>query len=69
MPFQPASALRHVENATGISVPWLYFGMRLSAFCWHVEDHHFYSVNFHHWGRLEGVGTRSPPPPRRASRR
>jgi histone demethylase JARID1 len=50
MPFQPASALRHVEKTTGISVPWLYFGMCLSAFCWHVEDHHFYSVNFHHWG-------------------
>lgn len=50
MPFQEGSCLRHVERTTGISVPWLYFGMCLSAFCWHVEDHHLYSVNFHHFG-------------------
>jgi len=50
MPFTPGSALKHVERTTGISVPWLYFGMTLSAFCWHVEDHHFYSINYHHWG-------------------
>ena len=50
MPFNPGSALRHVEKTTGISVPWLYFGMTLSAFCWHVEDHHLYSVNCLHWG-------------------
>ena len=50
MPFQQGSCLRHVEKTTGISVPWLYFGMTLSAFCWHVEDHHFYSVNYHHLG-------------------
>jgi histone demethylase JARID1 len=50
MPFQPGSCLRPVEKTTGISVPWLYFGMTLSAFCWHVEDHHFYSVNYHHFG-------------------
>jgi len=50
MPYNPKSCLHIVENTTGITVPWLYFGMVLSAFCWHVEDHNFYSVNYHHWG-------------------
>ena len=50
MPYNPSSCLKHVEATTGITVPWLYFGMTLSTFCWHVEDHHFYSVNYHHFG-------------------
>ena len=50
MPYNPSSCLSHVERTTGITVPWLYFGMTLSTFCWHVEDHHFYSVNYHHFG-------------------
>ena len=50
MPYNPQSCLKHVEATTGITVPWLYFGMTLSTFCWHVEDHHFYSVNYHHFG-------------------
>ena len=43
MPYNPSSCLKHVEATTGITVPWLYFGMTLSTFCWHVEDHHFYA--------------------------
>jgi len=50
MPYNSESCLSHVEATTGITVPWLYFGMTLSAFCWHVEDHNFYSVNYHHFG-------------------
>ncbi|CAL1375354.1 unnamed protein product [Linum trigynum] len=38
------------QNITGVMVPWLYVGMLFSAFCWHFEDHCFYSMNYLHWG-------------------
>ncbi|KAL8141640.1 hypothetical protein V2J09_014672 [Rumex salicifolius] len=38
------------HNIAGVMVPWLYIGMLFSAFCWHFEDHCFYSMNYHHWG-------------------
>ncbi|XVF13135.1 hypothetical protein REPUB_Repub08aG0182000 [Reevesia pubescens] len=45
------SMLRVVHhNITGVMVPWLYVGMLFSAFCWHFEDHCFYSMNYLHWG-------------------
>ncbi|KAJ0048148.1 hypothetical protein Pint_15199 [Pistacia integerrima] len=51
LPKLKGSMLRTVhQNITGVMVPWLYIGMLFSAFCWHFEDHCFYSMNYHHWG-------------------
>ncbi|WOL18229.1 lysine-specific demethylase 5B [Canna indica] len=51
LPKLPGSMLRAVhDNIAGVMVPWLYFGMIFSSFCWHVEDHCFYSINYLHWG-------------------
>lgn len=47
------SVLRYLigeELITGVMVPWLYVGTALSAFCWHVEDHALYSINYLHQG-------------------
>ncbi|CAM6090958.1 unnamed protein product [Calypogeia fissa] len=45
------SMLRLVhDNIPGVMVPWLYIGMLFSSFCWHYEDHCFYSVNYLHCG-------------------
>ncbi|KAL5578132.1 hypothetical protein UlMin_019831 [Ulmus minor] len=38
------------SDISGVLVPWLYIGMCFSSFCWHVEDHHLYSLNFLHFG-------------------
>nr|DAD36799.1 TPA_asm: hypothetical protein HUJ06_007440 [Nelumbo nucifera] len=50
-PRLPGSVLSF-ENSdiSGVLVPWLYVGMCFSSFCWHVEDHHLYSLNYMHWG-------------------
>lgn len=51
LPREPSSLLRLIpDNIPGVLVPWLYVGMRFSAFCWHVEDHLFYSINYLHMG-------------------
>ncbi|GAB2224615.1 hypothetical protein Droror1_Dr00005377 [Drosera rotundifolia] len=51
LPKLKGSMLRAVHhNIAGVMVPWLYMGMLFSAFCWHFEDHCFYSMNYHHWG-------------------
>ncbi|KAM3364262.1 hypothetical protein ACQJBY_014543 [Aegilops geniculata] len=50
-PNLPGSVLRTVKDKIpGVMVPWLYMGMLFSSFCWHVEDHCFYSINYLHWG-------------------
>ncbi|KAI8007277.1 putative lysine-specific demethylase JMJ16 [Camellia lanceoleosa] len=38
------------SDISGVLVPRLYIGMCFSSFCWHVEDHHLYSLNYMHWG-------------------
>jgi histone demethylase JARID1 len=38
------------SHICGLTVPWLYFGMLFSTFCWHVEDLFLYSLNYMHQG-------------------
>ncbi|CAJ1975665.1 unnamed protein product [Sphenostylis stenocarpa] len=50
-PRLPGSLLSYEgSDISGVLVPWLYVGMCFSSFCWHVEDHHLYSLNYLHWG-------------------
>ncbi|XP_075102065.1 lysine-specific demethylase JMJ17 isoform X2 [Nicotiana tabacum] len=50
LPKLPGSMLRAVHHSiAGVMVPWLYIGMLFSSFCWHFEDHCFYSMNYLHW--------------------
>ncbi|CAA7040550.1 unnamed protein product [Microthlaspi erraticum] len=51
LPRLPGSVLAFEDSdISGVVVPWLYVGMCFSSFCWHVEDHHLYSVNYLHFG-------------------
>ncbi|KAJ0975769.1 hypothetical protein J5N97_017734 [Dioscorea zingiberensis] len=50
-PRLPGSVLAFERgDISGVLVPWLYIGMCFSSFCWHVEDHHLYSLNYMHFG-------------------
>lgn len=50
MPVLDASVLTHITaDICGMKVPWLYVGMCFSSFCWHIEDHWSYSINYLHW--------------------
>ena len=50
LPKLQGSMLRAVHHViAGVMVPWLYVGMLFSSFCWHFEDHCFYSMNYLHW--------------------
>lgn len=58
------SVLRYVvgeELITGVMVPWLYVGSCMSAFCWHIEDHALYSINYLHMGAPKVHSTTSSP--------
>lgn len=38
------------SQISGITVPWFYYGMIYSTFCWHTEDLYMYSLNYNHEG-------------------
>ncbi|CAH8488124.1 unnamed protein product [Heterobilharzia americana] len=51
LPLLNRSVLRFIKgNIDGMKIPWCYVGMVFSSFCWHIEDHWSYSINFNHWG-------------------
>uniref|UniRef100_A0A6Q2Z6A5 [histone H3]-trimethyl-L-lysine(4) demethylase n=1 Tax=Esox lucius TaxID=8010 RepID=A0A6Q2Z6A5_ESOLU len=51
MAMMEPSVLTHVTaDICGMTLPWLYVGMCFSSFCWHIEDHWSYSINYLHWG-------------------
>lgn len=42
------SLLKHLDDSiAGVTLPWMYMGMMFSSFCWHIEDHMFYSSELH----------------------
>ena len=51
LPTSRGSILQHAPGrVTGVTSPWLYFGMLYSSFCWHVEDHNLASISYLHTG-------------------
>lgn len=51
LPILKESLLSYItEEIPGMKVPWMYVGMCFSTFCWHIEDHWSYSINYLHWG-------------------
>ena len=51
LPKLPDSLLSFLNiDIPGVNIPMLYVGMLFSSFCWHVEDHFMYAINFIHHG-------------------
>ncbi|EFC43305.1 histone demethlylase [Naegleria gruberi] len=51
LPKLPDSLLSFLNiDIPGVNTPMLYVGMLFSSFCWHVEDHFMYAMNFIHHG-------------------
>lgn len=51
LPYAKGSLLNYVPNEIlGMTVPWIYIGLLLLTFCWHVEDHYTLLANYCHFG-------------------
>lgn len=56
------SLLKHLDDSiAGVTLPWMYMGMMFSSFCWHIEDHMFYSSE-HYPPRQTFILTTPPDP-------
>lgn len=56
------SVLTHVTaDICGMTLPWLYVGMCFSSFCWHIEDHWSYSINYLHWYGINWFSLKDSP--------
>ena len=50
LPNVDKSVMSHLRKISGVTVPWVYIGSLFSSFCFHVEDHNCYSINYNHLG-------------------